>query len=182
MSNQQVRGTIIDGATEEQSLDKKGYISVLKDSNKFNLENFSINYITLFSIVIIALIMYVLSFVFSCFDCSPFRSFVLFIYVYFVSLYILILYIKKNCNSKLSVLKELYISLKCTIVFSFNYILFDIILSRFSIIGTIKTIGPFKILLPTLMGIIPLYFYLIRARQLAYKGDCLGENIYKNSF
>lgn len=168
ISVDKIKGTIKEEAVDSIK-NKINYKDILNDElTDFSFQNILNNYFTLFTILVIALGMYLLSFVTDCFNCGIVRTLFIFIYVYAISLYTLITYIKKQCNYSLRSLNEIQIAFKCSIIFLFSYILINLFLYS----TPFNYVGPFKVLIPTFFGIIALYFYLVRARQLAFNASC----------
>lgn len=163
-----IKGTIKENAKD--GIDKHiNYKDILNEQvSEFSFENIVNNYFTLLSILIIALGMYLLSFITDCFNCGIVRTLFIFIYVYGISLYTLISYIKKECDYSLRSLNEIQIAFKCSIIFLFSYIAINLFLYT----TPFNYVGPFKVLIPTFFGIIALYFYLIRAKQMAFSASC----------
>jgi len=163
---QKIKGNIKKKIGDE--INNISYDDVLKESTKLSLENILNNYFVLFTILVIALGMYLLSFITSCFNCGIVRTLFIFIYAYSASLYMLINYIKKHCDYSLRSLNEIQIAFKCSVVFLFSYSVINIMLYA----TPFNYIGPFKVLIPTFCGVIALFFYIARAKQMAYNASC----------
>jgi hypothetical protein len=167
-----IKGNII---KTNSSIDGKKYFDHLKEFSTIdNLEEFLKRYSFYAGAVILVLIMFFLSFLFDCLKCNIINFFILIVYLYFCSIAILILYIKEfNCYPG-SNLNEFKIAFNSALVFATTYLLINVVVMFVPVLNLVL-IRPFDILLCTIVGLIALYFYNIRAIELSYQYTCIDK-------
>lgn len=156
---------------------KIDYMSVIKQNFSLSKDNILTKYLPIGFTLILGLGMYLLGFISDCLGCGPFRSLVLFIYIFGISTFLISKTVFEQCKNKIKYLNELQMAGLSTCVFILAYIFLPILSYIIPGMAIINNLGPGKVLIPTLFGLIPYYFYLIHAMKETQNATCNGKEI-----